>query len=88
LLPVVANILNANICADDDIVPVGVPLPLTSGITTPNVVPSPFLNVRVLPVNDAVVKPKLADVNKLAVAVFNEDVLTPTDVNLVSIDAV
>ncbi len=47
-------------------------LPLTSGILTLNCVPSPLLNVRFLfPLsNDAVVNPKLADVNKLAVAEF------------------
>jgi hypothetical protein len=45
-------------------------LPLTSGIRIPNVLPSPFVNVSVCEANDAVVNPKLADVNKLAVAEF------------------
>ena len=36
--------------------PVLIVLPLTSGITTPNVVPFPFVNVNVLPLNDAVIK--------------------------------
>jgi len=46
------------------------------------------VNVKVLPLNEAVVKLKLVDVNKLAVAVFNEDVLEPMDINLVSTYAV
>ena len=44
--------------------------PLTSGITTPNVVPLPFVKVKVFPLKDAVVNPKLAEVFKLAVAEF------------------
>ena len=53
-------------------------LPLTSGITTPNVVVSPFVNVKVFPLNDAVINDKLADANKLAVAelIFVIDVFT------------
>ena len=69
-LPVVAKIPYPNICADDDTVPLGIVLPLASGITTPNVVPFPFVNVRVLPLNEAVVNPKLADANKEDVAEF------------------
>ena len=45
-------------------------LPLTSGNIIPNVEPLPFVKVKVWPLRDAVVKLKLADVNKLAVALF------------------
>ena len=50
--------------------PVFIVLPLTSGITTPNVDVSPFVNVKVFPLNEAVTNDKLAEVNKLAVALF------------------
>ena len=66
---------NAVICELPDIVPAGTPLPLTSGITTPNVVPFPFVNVRVLPLNEAVVNPKLADVFNDADVVFKASIL-------------
>ena len=65
---------------------VDVALPVLTVIA--NVVLSPFVNVIVLRLTEAVVKLKLADVNKLAVAVFNDEVLAPTAVNLVSTDAV
>jgi len=42
----------------------------------------------VFPLKDAVVNPNEAEVNKLAVAVFKDEVLEPTAVNLVSTDAV
>jgi hypothetical protein len=61
---------NSTICAEDETVPAGIVLPLTSGITTANIVPSPLVNVRVCDAKDAVVKDKLAEVNKLAVALF------------------
>jgi hypothetical protein len=79
---------NPVICADEDIVPAGIVLPLTSGITTPNVVVSPFVNVKVFPAKDAVTNVKLAEVNKLAVAEFNEEVTFSNVVFFVSCDAV
>ena len=53
------------------------PLPLTSGITTPNVVLFPLVNVRVLPLNDAVIKllPVIADVTEPNEDVGTKDVL-------------
>jgi hypothetical protein len=65
-----------------------VPLPLTSGITTPNVDASPFVNVKVFPLKDAVTNAKLAEVNKLAVALFNEDVTLANVEFFVSCEAV
>ena len=56
----------------NDAVVVKLELPLTSGMFTLNCVVLPFVNVKFLvPLsNDAVVKDKLVEVNKLAVAVF------------------
>ena len=68
--------------------PVSIVLPLISGITTPNVDVSPFVNVRVFPLNDAVTNDKLADVNKLAVALFNEEVTLANVLFFVSCEAV
>jgi hypothetical protein len=87
---------NAVICADELTVPVGIaPLPLTSGITTPNVDESPFVNVKVFPAKDAVVKPKLAEVNKddvaefiLVIDVFTLALFASKEVTLWSFDCV
>jgi uncharacterized protein YggT (Ycf19 family) len=66
-------------------------LPVSIGVEltlTANVDVSPFVKVIVLPTADAVTNAKLAEVNKLAVAEFNEEVTLAKVVSFVSCEAV
>jgi hypothetical protein len=66
-------------------------LPVSIGVEltlTANVDVSPFVKVIVLPTADAVTNDKLVEVNKLAVAEFNEEVTLANVVSFVSCEAV
>ena len=77
------------ICCEPEIVPAGNTLPLASGINTPNVVPSPLVNVIVCAAYDAVTKDDavIADVTQLPLCASIESNLWSADAVNASIES-